>query len=46
MESQYQIIYLIAGLFGGLVIGAGLTFLLTRGKSGDAAEQTLKNYHD
>ena len=42
MDSQYEIVYLIAGLFGGLIVGAGLTFLLTRGKGDDAAAQSLK----
>ena len=42
METQYQVVYLIVGLFGGLFIGAVFAYLLTRGKGDSAAAQALK----
>lgn len=43
MESQYGIVFLIAGLFIGLIVGTGATFLITRGKSNAIdADQSLK----
>jgi uncharacterized ion transporter superfamily protein YfcC len=40
METQYQIVFLLTGLFGGLIIGAVLTYLLTRGKYNSSAATT------